>query len=248
MIAATTFAVAAVLAVGALVQRSTGIGFALLSGPALVLLLGPNEAVLVANGAGSLVALAVGIRMRRHVEWRVYGILIAFSILGMIPGLALVSIAPAPVLQIVIGGLLLVGVALTLLPGRAQITSRQLPAVAATSGFMSITAALAGPPLGAYATATGWDHQRFVATVQPYFFTASIIAVVSKVLLAGETLSLPSWPELAVLAGGTVLGLVLGDLLAGRIRTRVLQKALLVVAVLGAAATIVLGVTALVRT
>lgn len=247
MIAATTVVVAAVLALGALVQRSTGIGFALLSGPALVLLLGPNEAVLVANGAGALVALAVGIRLRAHVEWRVYGILLAFSVLGMVPGLALIGVAPAPVLQIVIGALLLVGVALTLLPGRTTITRRHLPAIAATSGFMSMTAALAGPPLGAYATATRWDHTRFVATVQPYFFTASLIAVGAKIVVGGGTLAVPSWAELGVLAAGTIVGLVLGDVVAGRIRTRVLQKGLLLVAVLGAAATIVLGVLALNR-
>lgn len=89
--------------VGALTQRITGIGFALVCAPILVLVAGPYEGVVLANLLSLAVNLIVFTTGWRDTEW-VKGLLLAVPALLAIPLGAYVArtMPPAP-LMVVIG-------------------------------------------------------------------------------------------------------------------------------------------------
>ena len=95
---------AAAVAVGAGTQRITGLGFALVAAPFLVLLLGPFAGVLVVNVLGVAASVLVLVQVRRDVELRRGLLLSAPALVAVVPG-AWVARHTAPgVLQVLVGG------------------------------------------------------------------------------------------------------------------------------------------------
>ena len=125
--AATVLLGAGVLA-GATTQRVTGLGFALVSSPVLVLVAGPVDGVLLANPLSLLVNLAVLALTWREVELR-------RTLLLVVPGLAALPLGAwvtahtrPPVLLVVIG-VLVVGALLAMgrLAGWLRVLLAALP-------------------------------------------------------------------------------------------------------------------------
>lgn len=69
------------VAVGTALQRLTGIGFALVAAPLLVLLLDPFHGVLVANAATTLAAAILFLQLRRSVDWHRFRMLLLAGLL-----------------------------------------------------------------------------------------------------------------------------------------------------------------------
>ena len=91
----------AVLA-GAVSVHTTGMGFAILSAPFLVLALGPIEGILVTNVCGIVAALLNLLVIRADLDWRRAAKVVPAGIVGTLPGALLVLWLPAPVLAIAI--------------------------------------------------------------------------------------------------------------------------------------------------
>jgi uncharacterized membrane protein YfcA len=92
--------------VGAVAQRVTGLGFALVVAPVLVILLGPFDGVMIVNLCSVLSASLVLSAVWRDVEWRRYRLLAGPAVVGIVPGALLAYLLPEPALEIGIGGLL----------------------------------------------------------------------------------------------------------------------------------------------
>ena len=60
---------------GAIAQRVSGMGFALVVAPVLVLLIGPFDGVLMVNICGAASALMVVTRVWREISWKHYFLL-----------------------------------------------------------------------------------------------------------------------------------------------------------------------------
>ena len=87
-LAAATFA-------GAVAQRSTGMGFALLASPFLTLVLGPFEGILVANVCGTVASALNLSQVWRDVDWRRgSGARALPGVVGVVPGAIAVLLAP----------------------------------------------------------------------------------------------------------------------------------------------------------
>ena len=95
----------AVLA-GAVSVRTTGMGFALLSSPFLVMALGPVEGILVTNVCGIVAALLNLTVVRADLDWSRAAKVVPAGLVGTVPGALLVLWLPAPVLAIAISLLL----------------------------------------------------------------------------------------------------------------------------------------------
>lgn len=233
--------VAAGVFVGAVVQRVNGLGFGLVSGPFLVLALGPLAGVLLAN----LMSLAMNVGLFavlwRHVEWRRTGLL-ALPALLMIPVGAWVSFAlPAPVLSIAIGVLVLVALGAVLVSRRARLLKGRSGAVVAgaSSGFMNATAAVGGPALTVYAVSVGWRGTGMVASLQLYFALINAAALLAKGL---PQLAAVTW---WVAVPALVMGTVGGQLLSRRVSFEQAFPFVVVLALVGSVATVVRGVMSL---
>lgn len=220
----------AVLA-GAVAVRTTGMGFALLSSPFLVMALGPFEGILVTNVCGIVAALLNLTVVHADLDWKRAASVVPAGIVGTIPGALLVLWLPPAVLAIGISLLVIAGLLFTIASRKLQVPNS--PWVGAGGGFasglMNVTAGVGGPGLVVYALATQWEHRSFAATAQLHFAVLGVAALLAK-------WSLPSLPVAgwAVLMGLLVIGLLGGNVLARWVHGARAMRWVIVIAMVGA--------------
>lgn len=73
--AVTLLGVSAAVFLGAATQRITGVGFALVASPFIVLILGGFEGVLVVNLLGTIASTLIYLQVRRDADLRRAGVL-----------------------------------------------------------------------------------------------------------------------------------------------------------------------------
>jgi uncharacterized membrane protein YfcA len=218
-------------------QRITGLGFALVSAPLLVLTSGPVSGVLLANLLSLVTNVLVLAQTWRDVEVKRV-LLLGIPALCLIPvGQIVARSLPPAALMLGIGGLVLAALAAVRRLQRTRVFTGSGGAVAAgaLSGFMNVTAGVGGPAVTLYAIGTRWPHRSFVGSMQLYFAMINTGSILAKGLPHVGTV--PLIGALAALA----IGLVLGHVLSGRISAERARIAVLVMAVLGATGTVIKG-------
>lgn len=230
--------VAAAVLVGAGTQRITGMGFALMASPLLVLVLGVDDGVATSQALTLIASVVVLFSLWRSVEWGKAGLLTLASLVGIAPGVWLTTQLSAPVLSILIGVLVIVALVAVMANEHARVFTGTTGGAAAgsLSGFMNVTAGVGGPPIVLYQLSTNWAHGPYVATVQVYFIGLNVAS-----LAAGGAPGLDTATWTAVI-GALLAGLLLGDRLARRVTDSQARVAIVVVALGGAAATVVKGI------
>jgi uncharacterized membrane protein YfcA len=233
---------------GAMAQRVSGMGFALVAAPVLVLLIGPFDGPLLVNICGAVSASLVLTRVWRHVDWRQYVRLVVPAVLAIVPGSIIAVTLGGPALQIVVGAILVAGLTASLVVTRSDRTFARTPTAigaGAASGFMSATAGTSGPPIGIYGVLTKWEHAPFAATLQPYFITLGTAAFVGKILADGGQLPEYDWWLWVLVIACTLVGLSLGEVLARRISPRIARRVVIGISYLGGLAAILDGIATL---
>jgi uncharacterized membrane protein YfcA len=202
-----------IVLLGSCVQWLTGMGFALVAVPALILLLGPSDGVVLANcaaGAISVVGLADG---WRRVRLAALVPLCAAAACTVPAGTWLTRQLPEPVLLLVMGGLV-TGAVLLVMRG-AQVPAlrgtRGAVAAGAVGGFMNSAAGVGGPPMSLYAVNAGWTVREFVPNAMFYGVVVNAFSVASNGV---PELSGGRW---ASVVAAMVVGGVIGRGLAGRL-------------------------------
>ena len=231
-------AVAFAVMIGALLQRVSGSGLALVSAPLLTLLLGPTTGVMVVNVCS--VAALIFTRVRRDVEWLRYRALALASIVGVVPGSLLVATVPEGWLALIVGLSVLAALTATLIARvEASKEHHRGPALAAgvLSGLMSTTAGVAAPPVTIYAIYSRWPQQSFAATLQPFFLTVAALSLSTKV--SAGVGAQPDWRVGVCAALGLLVGVTVGGVLAGRTDPTHARIVAVTLAYLGAVATVI---------
>src|SRR5699024_10457310 len=177
--------IAVAVLIGAALQRLSGMGLALVAAPVLAIVVGPVAGIFVMNVVGLVSSILVMLSVLADVEWRRFFFMLPGILVGAAMGALVVREVPASWLQILIGAVVLIGLATTFgVPGLPLLTSRFLtPAAGAASGFVSATAGVSSPPMVIYAKLAGWDQRPFAGTMQPIFITTALSAVVTKIVL-----------------------------------------------------------------
>ncbi|USA39277.1 TSUP family transporter [Pelagerythrobacter marinus] len=215
----TPFQIIVALAGGlgaAFVRGLAGFGMAILLVPVLALALMPIEAVLVTHTLSLLLGLSEFRRLRQHAErsaWIISGLVL----LATLPGLAVLSVTPAPLARFLIALVALSAFAAILLPSRPA----HLPGKATTgltglsSGFLTGFAGMPGPPVVPYYIGRAIPRATAKASMILIFTFASAAGLASGALL-GEL----HWRQLGLgllLLPVVLLGNWLGSLAFGRI-------------------------------
>ncbi|MBM0224620.1 TSUP family transporter [Micromonospora sp. ATA51] len=141
------------VALGATMQRATGLGFALVAAPFLVVILGPFSGVTLANLLSAVINLIVLCATARALRRRLAVQMIAGVILALPLGVWVVRELPGPVLLVGIG-LITAGSVAWVAVGQSMPFLRHRGGAMASgfaSGFFNITAGTGGPPLAVYA-------------------------------------------------------------------------------------------------
>ncbi|WP_372698318.1 sulfite exporter TauE/SafE family protein [Arthrobacter sp. JSM 101049] len=235
---------AGLVLLGAVAQRVAGLGFAMLSSPFLVLLLGPHEGVLLVNICGVVSSLLITPRVWKDINWTAFRWLTAFSIVGSVVGALIATRLDSAVLSLTVGVIVLIALLLSVGLSRANVAvggSSLRAAAGALSGLTNSMAGVGGPAVSAYAVLTRWDQRTFAATVQPFFAVIGTVAVVSKVLIAPDQQLVLPWWDWGLFVLAIAVGIFGGERLQRFVRDHHARAFILAIAFGGALAAVAKG-------
>ena len=226
-----------VVLLGAAVQWLTGMGFALVAVPALVLLLGTGDGVALANCAAGVICL-VGLTSgwdRVRLKAMVPLILAAACTVPL--GTWVSNHLPERVLLASMGVLVVIVVLLLMRGARVHSLSglRGALGAGAAGGFMNAAAGLGGTPVSLYAVNAGWTIREFVPNGLFFGLIVNIFSVATNRL---PHLAQAQWIAAAT---GLTIGALIGRALSGRIPDRHARRLVLLLALTGGISALIKG-------
>lgn len=238
----------AIVAVGSLLQRVSGMGLGLVAGSILSIVMGPIEGILVVNLLAAINATMTTVIVRKSVDWKKFWLIAPVLVFGAIPGAWLIRVVSGPTLQVVVGTLLL-GALATVTFGVQRIPHAQgrAPAVIAgiIAGFMNTLAGIAGPGITVYAQVARWPQVPFAATLQPIFIVSGLVSLTVKVASgAGTVASVTPWVWIFGILG-MIAGIFIGARASQKIPRSTARKISLSVATLGGVMVLLRGLVGL---
>jgi uncharacterized protein len=222
---------------GATLQRTTGLGLALVGAPFLVAVLGPRDGVSFGNALQSVLCTLVLVQTWRDARWSAVGLLLLGAAVGVPTGALVATTLPEAPLLVVVGLLALLGVGLSVVPAAGAALRGPVGAVGSgvAAGFVNATAGVGGPLISAYGTSQRIEPRVFVPTAQAVLLVVNLTALLVKGVPA---LATTTW------AAGIVAisaGVLLGGSVQRRLDPVLGRRLMLAVAAVGAAATVVRG-------
>ncbi|MFF4270240.1 sulfite exporter TauE/SafE family protein [Streptomyces sp. NPDC001536] len=198
---------AGIVLLGSSVQWLTGMGFALVAVPALILLLGPAQGVALANCASGVICVVGLAGGRRRVRPRAMVPLCVAAACTVPAGAWMTRQLPEPVLLLVMGGLVTGAVLLVMRGARVPALRGTKGAVVAgaAGGFMNSAAGVGGPPVSLYALNAGWTVREFVPNAMFYGVVVNAFSVAANGV-----------PELSGARWGWVVAAMTAGALIGR--------------------------------
>lgn len=242
-------AVLAAVVLGAVLQRTSGMGTGLVVSPTFVLLAGPVAGVVLTNLTTVVSALLLSAVMRADIDWPRFLRIAPTIVVGSVPAALLVGVADAGWLEVVIGTVLLLALASTFLaPRLPDLGAAAGPVAGVAGGFLNTTVGVAAPAMLIYAQATGWSQRAFAATLQPVFLTMGAVSLVTKAAVGATAgpAGLPGWPLVAAAVASVPVGVVLGGVASRRVSAATARRVAVVLVTVGAGATLVRGVLQLI--
>jgi uncharacterized membrane protein YfcA len=169
---------AAAALTGAFVQSTTGFGFALVLSPALFAVMDPVEAVMALLVLGLALSLLVLFERGRpeHVDWRS----LVPMLLAALPGLGLGAVALTQLskgtLQVAVGVAVMAAAAWQLRRRRRGAEPHPVPAAVAgfTSGALTTSINVSGPPIVLWLEARGASPEEFRASLAATFLVLDL--------------------------------------------------------------------------
>lgn len=196
--------------VGAVSQRVTGIGYALISLPLFTIVLGPLEGIVLASVTGGLICSYLTFALRRRVDWARVRTLWPWAVVGVVPGSLLAANADSTVLTVVIATVLIL--AIVGVPLLHRLSDWTLDMSARTAGFFSgLAGALSGTPgipLLLYADSIRWGGREFAASAQPVYVAIGIAVGVTQTAASTAAIVGIPWSVWLAAAGAVVAGVV----------------------------------------
>ena len=232
---------AGAMLLGACVQWLTGMGFALVAVPALVLLLGPSDGVALANCASGVICLIGLVEGWRSVRVAAMVPLCAAAVCTVPAGTWLTRHLAEPVLLTVMGALVALAVLLVMCGARIRALRGTKGAVAAGAlgGMMNSAAGVGGPPMSLYAVNAGWLVQEFVPNA---FFYGVVVNIFSVAAHGAPQLATAQWGWSAL---ALTVGMLVGRGLTGRLSEQRARWLVLGLAMAGGLTTLAKGAAGL---
>jgi uncharacterized protein len=203
---------AAAALTGAFVQSTTGFGFALVLSPALFAVMDPVEAVMALLVLGLALSLLVLFERGRpeHVDWRSLVPMLAAALPGLGVGAVALTQLSKSALQVAVGLAVIAVAGWQLRRRRRGAPPHRVPSSLAgfTSGALTTSINVSGPPVVLWLEARGASPEEFRASLAATFLALDLVG--GAVLLAGEgSASIDAGrvgPLLALVLAGYALG------------------------------------------
>lgn len=237
--------------IGALLQRITGLGVGLVSGPVLSSLLGPLPGVTMVNGLSTINAANNAWSVRKNTRWRAFRLLASSLVAGTLPGLFVVHLINGPWLLVAVGGLVLLALAVATFNPKGAVFSQDAAApmviTGLVAGFMSVIAGIAGPSMNVYCRLAGWDYREFIATMHPVILIGNFTSFMLKAVLLGgfDIHGVPTWIWFGAIAM-IFAGAWFGDRVDRHLSTTMARRLATILATIGASVVLLQGLTQLI--
>lgn len=240
--------VCAALVIGAIAQRTVGMGYGLIVVPTAVLAIGPLEAVLLGNVYGIVVCSFILTRTWRDVDWRRLLWILLPALLLTVPGILISIAVDTDALKIGVGVFAILGVIVSAgFTRTARVIDGPVTRITlgAASGLLNSSVGVGASTAGILGIVTRWDHRVFAATLQPFWVLLSTLTVVMRTVL--EPSAAPAWPWWAWIVAAVPLlaGAVVGERVARHVDAVLARRLVIVLSLLGGAAVLVAGVIGL---
>lgn len=165
-----------IVMLGAIVQGSTSMGFALVVAPVLMLF-SPNYVPVPILLSGLTLSVYLMIRERKSIILKGLGYSVMGRILGAILAAFVLVLISQTYFSLVFGGLIIFAVFLSLFPGRWKINRPRLFVAGFLSGIMGTLASIGSPPMGLLYQHE--DAKVIRGTLSAYFTLGTIISLLS---------------------------------------------------------------------
>ena len=221
---ATLIAAAAIVIFGGLVSGVAGFGFALVTGPLLLLLFDPPTVTALCICLTMLTSWMVLVGNWRKGERDTVKAILPGAVVGLVIGVALVQIV-APVWIKLVSAVAVILFTIALAYGRQLpgIGSRFAPPFAGLlSGVMNTTTGIAGPPIAILFTGRQFDPVAFRVSIILYFYVVDTLAI-GLLLQQGVIGSAEMGAVLRLLLPASA-GLVAGRRLAKRVSPTLFRR------------------------
>jgi uncharacterized protein len=182
-LSATTIQILAVLFLATFIRSALGFGEALIAVPLLALVLPVQVAAPLAVLVSITVAVIVVAQHWRDVHVRSAGWLVFSTLFGIPLGLLLLKTASESMVKAILG-IFIVAFAVYSLAGRKPElhNDRLAPWFGFAAGILGGAYGMNGPPLVVYGILRRWEPAQFRATLQGYFFIASMVGMAGYAL------------------------------------------------------------------
>jgi len=220
--------------VASVLQSATGIGFGIIAGPVLLIVLNAGSAIQISVILNLLIALILAPSLWRKMDRRLLKSLLTGIAAGTPLGLLIYLYMDIVLLKSFAGAVVLLTLVLLLRGEKAPSSSRNTAAskfeqvsVGVIAGVMGGSLAMPGPVPAAWMSARGIDKDTIRATILIMFVAAYLAALLLQILLV--TISSDTLQLTAMLAPSTIAGIFLGTFLSSRISEQVFRKLLMTI-------------------
>ena len=233
-----------------LLQAATGIGFGIIAGPIILMVMNSGSAVQVTILLSLLIALVLTPSLYRQADRKLLSRLLLGTAIGLPLGIVVFLQVSLDILKLLAGLAVLFmalnasGVlALSLRKGRTRRGELHNVAIGVLSGAMSSSLAMPGPVVAARMTSLAFSKETIRATLLVMFVFSYSAAMAFQAGLAGverDTMILT-----ASLVPATAIGVIIGRLSVAWISERMFRRLLIVVLTATSASLLVVSIRAL---
>ena len=216
----------------AALQAATGVGFGIIAGPILLIYLNDGSAIQISIVLNLLIALVLAPSLRQQADRQLLSRLLIGLAIGSPVGL-LIFLNMNIVFLKAFAGLAIAYTLFVILrsnraPSHALATkSIEQISIGVMSGIMGTSLAMPGPIPAAWMSTKGFSKDTIRATILVMFVFAYVVALALQFGLAGigaDTMRLS-----AMLAPSTIVGILVGRLLANRLTEQTFRYLLVII-------------------
>lgn len=226
-------------------QRLTGIGFAMMLAPFLVVMMGPHGGVMLTALLSIFGPSMMIPQVWREIEWGKLAIIAPVALLVMPFFGWLAATTPQGPLYIVVAVLVILGLSASLIVSGFSARTEGSIAQSLTGlgvGGGVILAGVGAPAITIYAVLSRWEIRSFAATMQPLWALVAIGGFLTKLTFSGNALpAMPWWFWLGSLAA-ILIGLRIAVAARLWLNDALARRIVIVLAFLGAGLSLFTGV------
>lgn len=215
--------------VGALIQGTGGIGFAMFAAPIVAILrpeMVPGPMIL----AGGLVSLLIAVREFHNIDYRGAAIAIGGRIPGSIVAGLVIGLLPRTTFAISFALLILLAVVLSVSGWRVRATPVSLATAGFGSGFMGTITSVGAPPMGI--VMQNLDPPTLRATIGAFLVAGSVVSL--AVLAMAGRFGVHEFELGLLLIVPMALGFWISTPLVRRVNPRLMRRIVLAISALSA--------------